>query len=67
MKIDIRDLLPEELSDESAYQLVNFFIDLTTELESCCFAQMRRHVKSTAKTRQDYLIHAVADDDDPPF
>ena len=40
-------LLPEELSDENAYHLVNFFIDLTAELESCYFAQMRRYINDS--------------------
>ena len=37
--------LPEEISDETAYHLVNFFINITEELESRYFAQMRRHFK----------------------
>ena len=40
-------LLPEEISDESAYHLVNFFIDLTAELESCYFAQIRRYINDS--------------------
>ena len=44
MKIDIRNFLPEELSDESAYHLVNFFMYLSLELESYYFAQIRRYV-----------------------
>lgn len=44
---NLRALLPEEISDESAYNLVNFFIDLTAELESCYFAQMRRYINDS--------------------
>jgi hypothetical protein len=44
---NLRALLPEEISDESAYHLVNFFINLTAELESCYFAQMRRHINDS--------------------
>lgn len=48
MTIDnLRALLPEDISDESAYHLVNFFIDLTAELESYYFAQMRRHINDS--------------------
>ena len=48
MMIDnLRALLPEEISDESAYHLVNFFINLTVELESYYFAQMRRHINDS--------------------
>ena len=53
---NLRALLPEEISDESAYHLVNFFIDLTAELESCYFAQMRRYIsdsKSAKPTKQN--------------
>jgi hypothetical protein len=44
---NLRALLPEEISDESAYHLVNFFINLTVELESYYFAQMRRHINDS--------------------
>ena len=40
----IYDLLPEGISDECAYHLVEFFMNLSAELESYYFAQMRRHV-----------------------
>ena len=46
MKTTIRDLLPEEISDECAYHLVNFFMDLAAELESYYFAQMRHHINN---------------------
>ena len=44
MKINIYNLLPEKISDEGAYHLVNFFMNLTAELESCYFAQMKRYI-----------------------
>ena len=48
MTIDnLRALLPEEISDESAYHLVNFFMNLATELEAYCFAQMRRYINDS--------------------
>ena len=63
---DIRDLLPEELSDESAYHLVTFLTKLATTLESCYFAQMRRHFNSTSEPRlPDELIDNL--DDEFPF
>ena len=47
MKADNLDyLLPEEVSDETAYNLVNFFINITEELESRYFVQMRQHIKT---------------------
>ncbi len=42
--IDLNTLLPEEISDETAYVLVNIFIELTAALESHYFTQMRQHV-----------------------
>jgi hypothetical protein len=38
------NLLPEKISDEGAYYLVNFFMNLALELESCYFAQMKRYI-----------------------
>jgi len=37
--------LPEEISDESAYHLVNLFIDLATTLESHYFGQIHRYLQ----------------------
>jgi hypothetical protein len=42
--IDLNALLPEEISDEAAYVLVNIFIELTSALESNYFTHMRQHV-----------------------
>ena len=42
--IDLKTLLPEDISDETAYVLVNLFIELTAALESNYFTQMRQHV-----------------------
>ena len=42
--IDLNTLLPEEISDEAAYVLVNIFIELTAALESNYFTHMRQHV-----------------------
>lgn len=50
---NLRALLPEEISDESAYNLVNFFVDLTAELEFCYFAQMRRYISDSKPTKQN--------------
>jgi hypothetical protein len=45
MRANIYDFLPEKISDEGAYHLVNFFMNLTAELESVYFAQMKRHIE----------------------
>lgn len=40
-------LLSEDISDESAYHLVNFFVDFTAELESCYSDQMHRYINDS--------------------
>lgn len=41
---NISKLLPEKISDEEAYNLVNFFMNLALMLESHYFAQIKRYV-----------------------
>ena len=65
MKINIYNLLPEKISDEGAYHLVNFFMNLATELESCYFAQMKRYIDNNALDRPDILKNEF--DDELPF
>ena len=49
MNFDLNNLFSEEISDETLYQLVNFFAELQLELESKFFAQLRRHVGTQAQ------------------
>jgi hypothetical protein len=65
MKTTIRDLLPEELSDEGAYHLINFFMNLALELESYYFAQIRRYVNNDMMNRSDSFQNEP--DDKLPF
>lgn len=37
------DILPERISDETAYHLINFIVDLAITLENHYFAQLRRY------------------------
>jgi hypothetical protein len=39
------DLLPESISDEAAYHLVNFMSEIAVELENHYFTQLRRYTK----------------------
>jgi hypothetical protein len=39
----LRDILPDEMSDETAHHLVNFMIELSLALESRYLAQLRRY------------------------
>lgn len=39
------DLLPENISDEAAYHLVNFMSNLALEIENHYFTQLMRYTK----------------------
>lgn len=63
MMLDV--LLPESMSDEAAYILVNFLGDLTNTLECIYYDQIqRRHRKVEAE-----FYYSMSDviTDDPPF
>ena len=45
------DLLPEQLSDETAYHLVNFMFELSHRLESLYFDQLRRYDRNLENER----------------
>ncbi len=62
---NIYDLLPEKISDEGAYHLVNFLMNLALELESRYFDQMRRYDSDNTLDYQDYLQNEI--DDELPF
>lgn len=53
-KTNIRALLPEDISDEAAYHLVNFFMDLALTLESIYFAQTRRYLDDNTPIEPDH-------------
>ena len=58
MNIKLRDLLPEEISDETAYHLVNFMINLASELDVHYFGQMKRYVDNNIPAEPpDFLQH----------
>ena len=63
--MNIDDLLPEKMSDESAYHLVTFFMNLALALESCYFAQSHRYVNDTTPCQEDFWIGNNVDDDLP--
>ena len=52
---NISNLLPEKISDEEAYNLVNFFMNLALTLESHYFVQIRRYVSDDTLGYPDYL------------
>jgi hypothetical protein len=56
MNINFNDYLPDDMSDEAAYHLVNLFMELALALESKYFAQMKRYIDdNTLNNSPDYL------------
>lgn len=56
MRTNIYNLLPEKIFDEEAYHLVNFFMNLALELESCYFAQMKRYIDDNMPSEPPNII-----------
>jgi len=48
MDPNIESFLPEAISDEMAYHLINFFTELTAALESRYFVQAKRYLQHQA-------------------
>jgi len=61
----ILELLPEKVSDEEAYNLVNFFMNLALELESYYFTQLKHYVNDENLPYPDYFQNDI--DDELPF
>jgi len=61
----IFELLPKKISDEEAYNLVNFFMSLALELESHYFTQLQRYANDDNLTYHDYFQNDI--DDKLPF
>jgi hypothetical protein len=55
MDTRLSDLLPEALSDEGAYHLVNFMFELALAAESQYLAQLMRYSKEENRQPPDYL------------
>ncbi len=45
MRVDINEIFPNEISDETAHYLVNFFMDMALALESHYYGQIARYAK----------------------
>ncbi len=61
---NIYKLLPEKISDEAAYHLVNFIMNLALEFEAHYFDQMMRY-SNDSLDYPDYLQNEI--DDELPF
>jgi hypothetical protein len=70
LESDLRALLPETLSDEAAFALVEALYAMVGALESIYFVQMTRHVASLDRPAHPDLFDDLADrpENDPlPF
>lgn len=45
---NLRDLLPDDVSDEVAYHLANFMMELSLAIETRYYTQMKRYAKENS-------------------
>jgi hypothetical protein len=66
MTIDYRELFPDDLSDEAAYHLIDFFYNLALLFEGLHLGKALRHKKSIieASNKPD---KPWEEESDPPF
>ncbi len=74
MHDNLRDLFPENFSDETAHQLVNFFYELALAFESIHLGKIMRYQKSLSELRHDMVGQECAQElrkreelQEPPF
>ena len=51
MNINLEELLPEDVSDETAFHIANVMMDLALAVESHYFTQIRRHCTKYRRDR----------------
>lgn len=64
MNIDLQQILPKNISDEAALQLVNFMRNLSVALESIYFDQM---LHCTSSDQVSYFNVTTKEDNNNPF
>ena len=70
---NLRELLPDDISDETAHQLVNFFYELALAFESIHLGKIMRYQKSLIDLREDMVGQNDPNEQhaeklqDPPF
>lgn len=67
MTIDYRELFPDELSDEAAYHLIDFFYNLALLFEGMHLGKALRHQKSIFEASNKPDIPWENEVSDPPF
>ena len=65
----LRSILPKEISDEAAYCLSNFAMDIATALDEIYFGQSLRYIRNSRQERpQQAPIQLTKEDNlDIPF
>lgn len=75
MSEDIRNLFPDDISDEAVYHLVNFFYKLALTVESIHLGQLMRYEKSQIDLRHELINQGalkkfcrnIKPEEKPPF
>jgi len=67
MTITLKELLPEQLSDEAAYHLSNFIMALATAFDDIYFAQTLRYIRSSRPGLPAPSYRSTEEDSDSPF
>lgn len=67
MTTTLRELLPEELSDEAAYHLSNFVMALATAVDELYFTQTLRYIRNTRVDSSLPSYLKIEEPCDPPF
>jgi hypothetical protein len=55
MHDNLRELFPDNFSDETAHQLVNFFYELALAFESIHLGKVMRYQKSLIQSKDDLV------------
>jgi hypothetical protein len=67
MKISLKQLLPEDLSNETAFHLVKFVHGLSLALESIYFDQMLQHTSECGQASFSKNLSEEEEDNGDPF
>ena len=53
MKLNLYEILPEEVSDEAAAHLADIFMNLALAIESFYYPQIKRHIKAISQEPEE--------------
>lgn len=64
MILDIDDLFPDEISDEAAFYLVEFFLNLGPIVESHYYSKVKRYLRDCRPSEEPEFLIRKKDIDD---